>query len=68
MLGDGSRDGRRGGLGESGNVVSEGGVIYLVDKDTEKGIGFVARVDLELRLGLGDERSGDGRKQTSLPL
>jgi hypothetical protein len=53
-------------LWNSGNVVSKRGVVYLVDKDTEEGVGLIARVGLELRLGLGDECGGDGGKQTSL--
>ena len=44
---------------ERGNVVSESGVVNLIDKDTEEGIGLVPLVRLELRVGLGDECGGD---------
>ena len=53
---------------KNGNVVSEGGIVYLVDENTEEGVGLIAGVDLELRLGLGDECGSDCRKQTSIPL
>jgi hypothetical protein len=42
-----------------GDVVSEDGVVYLVDEDAEEGASIIARVGLGLRLGLGD-RCGDG--------
>jgi hypothetical protein len=37
-------------------------VLSIVDKDTEEGVGLIAQVGLELRLGLGDECGGDGEK------
>jgi hypothetical protein len=46
-------------LRKSGDVVSRGGVVYLVDKDTEEGGGIISRAGLELRLGLGDKCGGD---------
>jgi hypothetical protein len=49
-------------LWKSGNVVSEDGVVHLVDEDAEEGVGFIARVGLELRLGLGDRCGGGGGK------
>ena len=52
------RDGR--------NVVAEGGVVYLVDEDTEEGSGVCVRIGLEFGVDLDDEGRGYGRKQTSL--
>jgi hypothetical protein len=46
-------------LWESGNVVSERGVIDFVDKDAEEGGSFVAWVRLQLGIDLNDERGGD---------
>jgi hypothetical protein len=47
-------------LWESGNVVSERGVIDFVDKDAEEGSSFVAGVRLQLGIDLNDESGGDG--------
>jgi len=52
-------------LWDGENVVAEGGVIDFVGGDTESG-GFIARILLELRLDIDDERGGDGGGQTSL--
>ena len=60
--------GRTSPLREGGNVVSEGGVVDLVNEDTEESGGLVVRVGLELRIDLDDECGGDGREQTSLRL
>ena len=60
--------GRTSSLREGGNVVSEGGVVDLVNEDTEESGGLVVRVGLELRIDLDDECGGDGREQTSLRL
>jgi hypothetical protein len=57
---------RAGPLRESGSVVSEGGVVDLVKKNTEEGGGHVVRVLLEVGVDLDDERGGDGGEQTSL--
>lgn len=57
-----------GRLRDSGNVVSEGSVIDLVDEDAEESVGLITRVGLELRVGLSDECGGDGGKKTSLSL
>ena len=53
-------------LWEGGSVVSEGGIVDLVDKDTEEGDGVIVRVGSELGLDIYDECGGDGREQTSL--
>ena len=53
---------------EGGGVVSERGVVDLVDEDAEESDGLVTRVGLELRLDIENECSGDGREQTSLRL
>ena len=37
-------------LRKRGNVTSEGGVVDLVDQDSEEGSGLVAGVGLELRI------------------
>jgi len=63
-LNDGAR--RTSPLRKSGRIVPEGGVIDLVDKDTEEGGGLVVRVWLEMRVDLDDECGGNGREQTSL--
>ena len=60
------RTGRACPLREGGNVVSEGGVVHLVNKNAEEGCSFVTRVGLQLRLELGDEGSCHSRKQTGL--
>ena len=52
--------------GESGNVISEGGVVHLVNKGAEECCSFFARIGLKLWIDLDDERGGDSRKQTSL--
>jgi len=53
-------------LWEGGNVVAEGGVVDLVDKNTEEGSGLVVWVRLELRVKFDDECGGDGGEQTGL--
>ena len=55
-------------LRERGGVVSEGGVVDLVDEDFEEGGGPVTGVRSKLRVDLDDERGSDCRKQTSLML
>jgi len=49
-----------------GNVVTESGVVDLVDEDTEESGGLFVGVWLELRVDLDDECGGDGGEQTSL--
>ena len=61
-----SRAWRASPLWESGNVVAEGGVVDLVDKNAEESSGLVVRVRLELRVDFDDERGGDGGEQTGL--
>ena len=51
---------------EGGSVVSEGGVVNLVDEDAEESSSLVTRVGLELWLDIEDESRSDGREQTSL--
>jgi len=41
---------------EGGNIAAEGGVVNLVNKDTEESSGLVVRVRLELGVDLDDER------------
>jgi hypothetical protein len=60
------RAGRACPLWEGGDVISEGGVIDLIDKDTEEGGGLGVRVLLEVRVDLDDECGGHCREQTGL--
>ena len=48
------------------NVASERRVVVLVNKDAEKGSGFVTRVRFDLRVDLYDEGGGYSREQTGL--
>lgn len=50
----------------SGNIVSEGVVVDLVDENAEERGSLLARVRLELRLNAEDESRSDGGKQTGL--
>jgi len=47
--------GRTSPLWEGRNLIPEGGVVDLVDQDTEESGGLVVRVRLELRIDLDDE-------------
>lgn len=58
--------GRAGPLREGGDIISEGGVINLIDEDPEERGRLCTRVRLKLRIDLDDECGGDGRKQASL--
>jgi len=49
-----------------GNVITEGGVVDLVDEDTEESGCLFVRVLLELGVDFDDERGSDGGEQTSL--
>ena len=60
------RVGRAGPLWEGGGVISECGVVDLVDKDAEESDGLITRVGLELRLDVEDEGRGYCGEQTSL--
>ena len=53
-------------LWEGGCVVSESGVVDLVDEDTEESDDLVTRVGLELRLDVDAESGCDVREQTGL--
>jgi hypothetical protein len=53
-------------LWEDGNIVSEGGIVDLVNENTEKDGGLVACARLKSRVDLDDERGGNCQKQTSL--
>jgi len=57
---------RAGPSGDGGNVVTESGVVDLVDEDTEQGRGLFVGVRLELGANLDDESGGDCGKQTSI--
>jgi len=54
-------------LWDGGNVATEGGVVRLVDYDTEEGIRLLVRAGLELGMDHYDECGGHSGKQTSLP-
>ena len=54
--------GRAGPLWESGNIISEGGVVNLVDKDAKEGNGLIVGIGLELGVDLNDECRGDRGK------
>ena len=62
------RGGRAVPLWDSGDFISEGGIVNLVNKDTEECRGFVARIRLELGVDLDYERRRDCREQTGLSL
>ena len=53
-------------LWESGGVVSEGGIVDLVDENTEESSSLTTRVGLELGLDVDDESRSDGGEQASL--
>ena len=53
-------------LRESGNVVSEGGVVNLENQDPEESSGLIAGVRFELRVDLDDKCGGNDGKETSL--
>ena len=53
---------------EGGSVVSESGVVDLVDEDAEESGSLLGSVRLELRLDIEDECSGDSGEQASLCL
>ena len=55
-----------GPLWERRNVVAEGGVIQLVNDDTEESGGLFVRVLLELGLDIDNERRCYCRKKTGL--
>ena len=57
---------RAGPLWEGGGVVSEGGIVDLVDEDAEESNSLVTRVGLKLRLDVEDESRCDGGEKTSL--
>ena len=61
-----NRGWRAGPLRDHGNVVTEGGVVDLVDEDTEESSGLVVGVRLELGVDLDGECGGDGGEQTGL--
>ena len=50
---------------DGGNVIAKGGFLGLVDKDAEESCGFVARVRLELRLGIDGEWGGENGQRDS---
>ena len=56
------RAGRSGPLWKGGNIVSERGVIHLIDEDAEERGSLVTRVGPELRIDLDDKRGGNSRK------
>jgi len=53
-------------LGKSGRLGVKGGVVDLVDKDTEEGGSLLTRVGQKLRLGIGDEYGSNSGEQNSL--
>lgn len=62
------RAGRACLLEKSGNVISECGVIDLVDQDPEESDGLVTRARLEFGVDCDNECRGNSGKQTSLIL
>ena len=54
------------GLWDDGNGVAEGGIVHLVNEDTEEGGSLFVRIGLELGVDLDDEGGSDGGEQTSL--
>ena len=53
-------------MGKGGRVVSERGVVDLVDEDTEKGGSLVIWIRLELGIDLYDEGGSHCGEQTGL--
>jgi len=53
-------------LWDGGNVTAKGGVVDLVDQDTEESGCLSVRVWLELGVDLDDECGSDDGKQTAL--
>ena len=51
---------------EGWDVISEGGIINLVDEHAEEGRGLITRVRLKFGVDLNDERRGDSGEQTGL--
>jgi len=51
---------------DCGNVITEGGVVDLVDEDTEESGSLFVRVLQELGVDLDDECGSNGGKETSL--
>lgn len=56
------RAGRSSPLWEGGNVVSESGIVELVNENTKEGGGLNTGVGLKLRVDKNDEGGDDGRK------
>ena len=48
------------------NIITEDGVVHLVDEDTGESSSFFIWIWLELRVDLDDESRSDSGKQTSL--
>ena len=61
-----NRPGRAGPLREGRNVISERGMVYIVNEDSEEGMGLVVGIGLKLRVDLVDECGGNSREQTGL--
>jgi len=55
-------------LGNGGSVVTKGGVVDLVNEDSEEGSSLLAGVRLELGLDVDDEGGSDSGEQSSLSL
>ena len=53
-------------LWEGWNIITEGGVIDLVDKDSEESSGLIVWVRLELGVEIDDECGGDSGEQSGL--
>ena len=51
---------------KGGDVVSECGVIHLVNENSKEGSGLLVGIGLKLRVDLDYERRGDGREETGL--
>ena len=57
-----------GPLRDGGNIISEGGVVNFVDKNTKEGSSLFVGIRLKLRIDLDDECGGDCREQSRLIL
>ena len=53
-------------MGDGGSVITKGGIVYLINENTEEGSSLITSVRLELRLDVEDECRGYSGEQTSL--
>ena len=48
------------------NAVAKGGLVHIIEDDTEEGGGLLIWIGLKLGVDLDDEGGSDGREQASL--